>query len=184
MSTIEVIDDFLSEGEHALLREQLTSNSWPWYKQPWIDIDDDHDRNDITKVQFAYYFYTDHAPVNSGFTYLTPFLLRLRPLALIRIKANLQPRTETILHNRFHCDVMGGPEFTSLPCKHVTTAIYYLETNNGRTIFESGEEVASVANRLVKFPNHLRHYGTTCTDQKIRIVLNFNYVASEEIDSF
>ena len=36
-------------------------------------------------------------------------------------------------------------------------------------------KVKSVANRLVTFPAGLRHRGTSCTDEKIRVVINFDY---------
>ena len=56
-----------------------------------------------------------------------------------------------------------------------TTAIYYVNTNNGYTEFEDGSRVESIENRLVTFPSYMKHTGTTCTDQKRRIVINFNY---------
>ena len=59
--------------------------------------------------------------------------------------------------------------------KQWTTAIFYINTNNGYTEFEDGTRVESVANRIVNFPANLKHRGTRCTDQKIRIVINFNY---------
>ena len=56
------------------------------------------------------------------------------------------------------------------------TAIYYVNTNNGYTKFEDGTVVNSVENRCVVFDSSLRHTGTTCTDQKTRVVINFCYV--------
>ena len=35
-----------------------------------------------------------------------------------------------------------------------------MNTNNGKTLFENGKEVDSVANRLVVFGNTLKHTGT------------------------
>jgi len=51
----------------------------------------------------------------------------------------------------------------------------YVNTNNGYTKFEDGTKVESVANRLVTFPANMKHKGTSCTDEKIRVVINFNY---------
>jgi len=57
-----------------------------------------------------------------------------------------------------------------------TTGIFYLNTNNGETIFENGERVKSVENTFVTFPSNLRHTGTTNTcNAAYRVVLNFNY---------
>ena len=75
---------------------------------------------------------------------------------------------ENIIRHGFHVDVP-----TDYDSK---TAILYLNTNNGYTEFENGQRVESVANRLVVFDSALKHTGTTCTDQKRRIVLNLNYI--------
>ena len=39
-----------------------------------------------------------------------------------------------------------------------------------------GDKVDSVANRLVYFPNTVRHAGTTTTNEKARYVVNINYI--------
>ena len=36
-----------------------------------------------------------------------------------------------------------------------------MNTNNGYTKFETGEQVQSVENRLVTFSNHVQHTGST-----------------------
>ena len=59
--------------------------------------------------------------------------------------------------------------------KQWTTSIFYVNTNNGYTEFEDGTKIESVANRMVTFPTNLKHRGTSCTDEKIRVVINFNY---------
>ena len=59
--------------------------------------------------------------------------------------------------------------------KQWTTSILYVNTNNGYTKFEDGTIVESVANRLVSFPSNMKHTGTSCTDEKTRVVINFNY---------
>ena len=55
------------------------------------------------------------------------------------------------------------------------TAVFYLNTNNGKTIFENKEEVESKKNRIVIFSSKLKHAATTHTDEKIRTVININY---------
>ena len=58
---------------------------------------------------------------------------------------------------------------------NITTAILYVNSNNGYTLFEDGTKVESVENRIVLFDSNLRHTGTTCTEEKVRIVVNFNF---------
>jgi hypothetical protein len=53
--------------------------------------------------------------------------------------------------------------------------VYYINTNNGWTEFKKGGKVKSVENRMLIFDSSLEHMGVTCTDQKSRVVINFNY---------
>ena len=50
-----------------------------------------------------------------------------------------------------------------------------MNTNNGYTIFEDGAKVESVANRMITFPANVKHKGTSCSDEKTRVNINFNY---------
>jgi hypothetical protein len=51
-----------------------------------------------------------------------------------------------------------------------------VNTNNGYTKFEDGTKVECVANRLLTFPTNIKHCGASCTDEKTRVVINFNYL--------
>ena len=101
-----------------------------------------------------------------------------------RIKANLLTKTPNIIENEFHVDMgrvyKDGVEIDSSGghkklLKQSTTSIFYMNTNNGYTKFEDGTKIESVANRMVSFPTNTQHKGTSCTDQKTRVVINFNY---------
>ena len=85
---------------------------------------------------------------------------------MYRIKANL--RTRTLFHRRsyYHIDGVQGATRTS---------IFYMNTCNGYTKFERGPKVKTVANRMVIFDSNLRHAAFSQTDEKKRIVINFNY---------
>ena len=41
--------------------------------------------------------------------------------------------------------------------------------------FKMGKKPKSKANRLVEFDCHQNHAAVDCTDQKVRVVINFNY---------
>lgn len=85
--------------------------------------------------------------------------------SLIRIKANLYPSTENIEYHDKHIDY----DF-----EH-RGAIFYLKTNNGYTIVEDDIKVESIANRILLFDPSKPHNSTTCTDDKCRVNVNFNY---------
>ena len=91
---------------------------------------------------------------------------------LERIKANLNPKTFFHRKGGFHTDQRSLSE--GVP-QHQKTAVFYVNTNNGWTEFKKGGKVKSVANRIVIFDSNLEHTGVTCTDEKRRVVINFNY---------
>ena len=92
------------------------------------------------------------------------FLDKLEVKELIRIKPNLNVKTEVPIQTGYHIDYPDA-----------TTAVFYLDTNNGGTELNKTTFVESVANRIVIFDSNIQHTGVTCTDQKKRIVLNINY---------
>ena len=67
------------------------------------------------------------------------------------------------------------PMHTDTDLKGHKTSVYYVNTNNGGTIFQNGKKAKSKANRLVEFDCHQNHAAVDCTDQKVRVVINFNY---------
>ena len=51
-----------------------------------------------------------------------------------------------------------------------------MNDNNGYTLFEDGTKVESKENRVVIFDSQMRHAGIPCTDEKRRVVINFNFI--------
>tara|TARA_B100001094_G_C17825235_1_gene620503 strand:+ start:106 stop:651 length:546 start_codon:yes stop_codon:yes gene_type:complete len=100
---------------------------------------------------------------------LFPILDKLNVQRVLRAKVNIRTRTPEIYESKMHIDVRQKIEGHK-------TAIYYLNTNDGYTLFETGKKVQSVGNRLVLFDGQLYHCGTSCTDQNIRSVLNLNFI--------
>ena len=132
-------------------------------------------KDDIDKFQFTHSFYrrSNVGIVHSPFIeQLNSILELIQPVSIFRIKANLLTRTSNIVENALHVDI---PNISEKELKQWTTSIFYVNTNNGYTKFEDGTKVESVANRMVTFPANLKHCGTSCTDKKIRVVINFNY---------
>ena len=105
------------------------------------------------------------------------FVDSLQPVSIWRIRGNLLTRLPTIVENPFHTDMAFLLEEKA---KQWTTSIFYVNTNNGYTIFEDGTKVESVANRMITFPANLKHTGTSCTDQQVRIVINFDYFSNQQ----
>jgi len=165
---IKIKDDFLDQEEFNKLQQTLTGNSgFPWFYNEEIDFKDD-----VNKFQLIHMFQYHSAPTSESFQIVLPIVKLIQPLSILQIKANLLTRTPEIVENTFHVDI-GKPK--SKRIAQWTTSIFYVNTNNGYTKFEDGTKVESVANRLVSFPANMKHTGTSCTDKKTRIVINFNY---------
>lgn len=158
-----VIDNYLPEEIFKPIQGMFFSDQFPWY---WNDAKSNYQEyscKELDNYQFTHKFYDQYTKCSTG--NIDQIIQKLNPNAIVRIKANLNPKTNKIIKYGFHVD-------TKIECK---TAIYYLNTNNGFTEFISGEKVKSLENRMVIFDSQLKHTGTSCTDQKRRVVLNFNY---------
>jgi len=83
-------------------------------------------------------------------------------------------RANCVLKNRkknfsdFHCD-------RTYDC---TTAILYMNTNNGYTLLGEKEKIKikSEENKIVIFNSQTKHCAVSQTDQERRVVINLNYI--------
>ena len=162
--TIKVIDNFLPQKEYLDIFSTITSVHFPWF---FIEKSTYQSKNKLD-FHLGHLFYTSEkgGRINStNFDVLLPLINKMKVNTLVRIKANLQFCSDKIIESAPHID---QEDFN---CKN---AIYYMNTNDGYTMIEN-KKVKSVGNRIVFFDNNLKHYGTNCTDEKTRMVLNFNY---------
>jgi len=164
---IKIEDNFLDQKEFDKLQQILIGNStFAWYYLDKIVSDGDE------RFQFIHLFYTNSQWQNEGII-LQEIAKKIEPAILVKINAKLITQTPNIVQNKFHVDLA---DFLSIDLlKKATTSIFYINTNNGYTIFKDGTRVESVANRMVSFPANMEHAGTSCTDENIRVLLNFNY---------
>ena len=156
---IKVIDNFLDKEYFIKLKNTVVNINFPWYFQKGkvFDFDDN--------FQCTHVFFNDNKINSNYFELLEPLLLKLNIKSLVRLKLNSTFKENTIKNFNLHTDV-------PFICN---TAIFYLNTNNGKTIFKNQKEIESVENRIIIFPSNLEHTGTTHTDTTYRMVLNLNY---------
>lgn len=166
MTNVKIIDDFLPPEQFDFIQNEMMSFEFAWHRREGINDYKDGNR------QFIHLFYSFPRIHSDYYGILEPILFKLKAAALIRIKANLVPKTHEIIKHGFHRD-------QHIKCK---VAVYYINTNNGYTEFKDGTKVQSVANRMVIFDDCMEHTGTSCTDEHDRIVINFNYFEGEEYD--
>ena len=138
----EIIDNFLDKKQFKKVKDKLLHHNFGWYLSH------------------------EHYRINSEvFSDLLFIINKLEVKSLLRIKANLYPKTEKIIEHDFHVDY----EF---PHK---SALYMINTNNGFTILEDGEKIETKENRMLLFDASKKHKSTTCTDDIYKCNIIFNY---------
>ena len=157
----KVIDDFLDKKEFEILKQTVLSHDFPWFMSHGVTSYD----NNSEHYMLSHKFYENFKINSSSFTLLDNLLSKLGIKAVIRIKANLYPKTSEIIEHDFHTDY----DF-----KH-KTALLMLNTNNGFTILNDGTKIGTVENRLLTFDASEKHASTTCTDEKYKVNLVVNY---------
>ena len=167
-----IVDDFLPKDDFKTIQDILLGSEFGWFYNSRIDFPDDKN-----KFQFTHTLYRFNQPQSSYYNewyeiLVKPITMGSTGSALDKIKVNLLTRTPEIVENKFHTDIRP-------PKMPFTTSIFYVNTNNGYTKFKNGTIVESVENRLVTFPVNNQHKGSTCTDENIRVVINFNYMNYE-----
>lgn len=172
---MEIIDNFLSKEDFNKVQELLMGPDIGWHYNKFVAYGENKDTGpEEYNFQFTHAFYMpsddgNYQSIRSQyFPVLFPILEKLPIKALWRIKSNLIPRQDQHVVHGYHTDT-PSEDFKS------TTSIFYVNTNNGHTVFADGTKVESVANRLVSFDSQKSHSGSTCTDSKSRVVININY---------
>ena len=157
---IKVIDNFLEEDHFDYLQSIIFTDGFPWFYNNWQT----HLHDGL--YVFFHRFYSDPSGPSSSFLEMfNHTLCKLGVKKLYRIKANLNPKTVFHRKSGYHIDY-----------PNITTSILYMNTNNGKTIFQDGQKVDSIENRMVIFPTSLLHNGTTHTDTPYRCVINLNWI--------
>ena len=170
---VDIKENFLEPDVFSTLLRLLSSDTFPSYysrvliynHNDDLEISGSYSIKDLLNNQFDHSVYSGYRIRSNVFDILEPVFEEMDIKSLIRIKINLNPRTEKVIEHGLHIDY----NFDSI------TSILYVNTNDGYTKFEDGTKIESKENRLVTFPSSMYHTGTTCTDAPGRIVINFNY---------
>ena len=174
-ATITVQDNFLDKDYFRYLKSLVFSPEFTWNMSVIIGplpennsfIKNDHQPED--DLQFIHVAYADHNILSDFYNRLGPMFRDMQLYNCMKIKINMLPRQEKIIEHGMHVDYPEAPLGN-------LTSVFYFNTNNGYTKFATGEKVESVENRLVTFPVHIPHTGSTNTcDARGRCVMNINW---------
>ena len=166
----QIVDNFLPYYDFCKIRDTLLSSDFPWFYG--VVVEDDAIVEDrLAKnynFQFTHVFYKENNPNSHYFEILKKLIGMIDPVSLVRIKANLSPKTGKIIEYGYHTDF-----------ENMTSCVFYGNSNNGYTKFKDGRLVESIENRAVFFDSNLLHTGTSCTDQNIRVAINLNFISRQ-----
>ena len=174
----QIIDNFLDTHEFDFLQTKVMEQEHSWYYGE--SVADESKYENEAYFMHLYYMdmpekiksklkpeFQDRLPTKSeSFDLVKPIIRKIDHNYLLRVKANLYGRTETLKHH---------PDHQDYHFEHMA-ALYYVNTNNGFTVLEDGTEIESIENRLLLFNGATMHHSTTCTDQKRRVTINFNFM--------
>ena len=157
---MKVIDNYLGVNKNKNLQKLMESPDFMWS----AGSTSYEDTKELFNFQLSHIFYINNHINSSCFNSLNDLIIKIKPLALIRIKANLNPISHKIIKYPAHVD-------QNFKCK---VAIYYINNNNGYTVI-GGEKIESKQDRMVFFDSQTSHYGTSSTNCNNRMIINFNY---------
>lgn len=161
---MKVYKKFLPKNEFLEIKNLLMSPDFAWYYNSSVV---EKKREDGSMFQFTHKFYDDNTINSAHFNLVNPVFNIIKPLTILRVKGNLLTKNNIHIEHGFHTDYDQD---------RVTTGILYINTNNGYTKFKNGEVVKSEENKYIEFNSMERHTGASCTDENIRVIINFNYI--------
>jgi len=159
----KVIDNYLNQEDFLRIKNTLESWNFPWYYQK--NINDSHSEKDLN-CYFTHYLFNQENGQSPFYNIIKPILDKLDIKALIRIKCNIYPRTQKLEIHKSHRDYMFNHK----------GSIYYINTNDGKTLLKNNIKIDSVENRLLLFNPSIEHASTSTTNAKARINININYI--------
>ena len=171
----KVLDNFLDQDSFLEVKKFITSPRCQWR---FVDFIAHKDKRDNDKDGYFIHSFTDRHPetleerfqVSPNFTILSKLMKRIKEdisyKNVLRVRSSLYPRRHTQNPDPMHVDY-------TFP--H-TVCIFYVNTNNGYTMFDDGEKVSSLENRLLIFNGSEKHCSVVQTDTSGRFIININIV--------
>jgi hypothetical protein len=170
----KVIDNFLPEYIFPEVQETIVRNpEFPWYISPAVARQPGEDGDDGNWNWYASHtFYDLNRPCSPFWEIIDRYFLETfckedMCRSFIRAKANFYANKGD--------ELVEHPQHMDYGFQH-TAAVFSLNTCDGFTRLADGTKIDSVANRIVFFDGSSQHNSTTCTNQKGRFNINFNFL--------
>ena len=159
---MKIIKNFLEEKDYKNIKETIFSDSFPWYFY-------EQSVTNIPISQFVHTVFWKQKISSNAYNLLDPILNKLNPLTLLKIKVNLNYKTETVIETGEHTDIDN---------KNFLSAVFFLNNCDGYCRIKD-KKVYSENNKIVIFNSNEKHTGTTTSNSSRRIVINIIYLPYE-----
>ena len=154
---MKIVDNFLDREYFDKIHDKILYEI-PWYVSKGIS------EQGSDGFYFTHTFYENYAPCSECIGILSDFINLIRPKAIMRLRAAIHPRTQSLEWHGMHKDY---------PFDH-KGCILYLNSCDGYTGF-TDTRVESIENRALFFNPNEDHCSTSCTDQDLRAIIIMNY---------
>ena len=156
---MNIYKNFIDKKICKQIKDNMLGANFPWFYRKNQTGKDSSFLNHV--------FFTNNKLNSNLYSLIEPLVKKLNPDKLINIRANLCLKRPMKSH--WHSD-FDNLKLTSKS----KTAIYYVNTNNGYTVFKN-KKVKSEANKMIIFNGNTQHKVKYQTDRDTRIVINFLY---------
>jgi hypothetical protein len=187
----EIYDNCLDHHVFQDIQNKIFYQNFPWY----LEADDrsfhryhksplkNYEVTNHTQLNHLFYHVNDRSEWSNYTPWINPVLNIISPRAWFRVKANYVAASHKPNVSRgWHHDASGDIKNNNYdnPWPECKIAVFYINTNNGYTLLETGDKVESKANRLVIFPNNFLHTAILQTDTPHRILINMVFFPHKE----
>ena len=187
----EIYDNCLDHHVFQDIQNKIFYQNFPWY----LEADDrsfhryhksplkNYEVTNHTQLNHLFYHVNDRSEWSNYTPWINPVLNIISTRAWFRVKANYVAASHKPNVSRgWHHDASGDIKNNNYdnPWPECKIAVFYINTNNGYTLLETGDKVESKANRLVIFPNNFLHTAILQTDTPHRILINMVFFPHKE----
>ena len=166
---VQIFNNFLEPEVFLEIKKFIMSPRCQWRYVNYIAHKDGRDND--SDGYFVHSFkdchpktFEDRYPESPHFPLIVKILDKIKYQNILRIRSSLYPRRDVQKPDPFHVDY-------NFPHK---VCIFYVNTNNGYTMFENGEKIPSVENQLATFDGSEKHCSVVQTDTSARYIVNIN----------
>ena len=175
MKKLKIIDNFLDKDSFLEIKKFIMSPRCQWR---FVDFIAHKDKKNEDNDGYFVHSFTDCDPISlrerfqrsPNFSIISSLMEKINQEIsykdVLRVRSSLYPRRQYQKPDAMHTDY----KFSHNVC------IFYVNTTNGYTLFEKGEKVFSVENRLLIFNGLERHCSVVQSDSAARFIININTI--------